>query len=97
MREGENLDIEDREHIHVPTCIWCFFLKWDKHTDSNNNLKYLHDLIKDNEKLKILERKVDFNDDKRHWRKKYNEGIYLHSKIENAEKDAGLINIKDKK
>ena len=41
MREGENLDIEDREHIHVPTCIWCFFLKWDKkHTDSNNNLKY---------------------------------------------------------
>ena len=69
----------------------------DENIISNNNLKYLHDLIKDNEKLKILERKVDFNDDKRHWRKKYNEGIYLHSKIENAEKDAGLINIKDKK
>ena len=60
------------------------------------NIKdYLYDLISNNDKIEIFERKVDFKDDTRHWKKKYEKGIFLHSKIENAEKDAGLINIKN--
>ena len=60
------------------------------------NIKdYLYDLISNNDKIEIFERKVDFKDDTRHLKKKYEKGIFLHSKIENAEKDAGLINIKN--
>ena len=64
---------------------------------NNDNIKILdnikenlHDLVINNENLKIIEKKVDF-DDKRHWIKKYEKGIYLNSKIKNAEKDAGLV------
>ena len=60
------------------------------------NIKdYLYDLISNNDKIEIFERKVDFKDDTRHLKKKFEKGIFLHSKIENAEKDAGLINIKN--
>ena len=56
---------------------------------------YLYDLVTKNEMLEIFERKVDF-DDKRHWTKKYEKGIYLNSKIENVENDSGIVTIGDK-
>ena len=73
------------------------YLGFRKNPNNRNivNIKdYLYDLISNNDKIEIFERKVDFKDDTRHWKKKYEKGIFLHSKIENAEKDAGLINIK---
>ena len=74
------------------------YLGFRKNPNNRNivNIKdYLYDLISNNDKIEIFERKVDFKDDTRHLKKKYEKGIFLHSKIENAEKDAGLINIKN--
>ena len=69
---------------------------------NNNNIKisdnikeYLHDLVTNDEKLEIFERKVDF-DDSRQWIKRYEKGIYLSPKIENLEKEAGIISIGNK-
>ena len=68
----------------------------DKNIINSSNIKeFLRNLIKNDDKLKIFERKVDF-DDKRHWRKKYEKGIYLSSKIENVEKEACLVTIDNK-
>ena len=62
---------------------------------SNNIKDYLHELVKNNEKFEMFERKIEF-EDKRHEGKKYEKGIYLNPKIENAEKEAGLVTIEDK-
>ena len=79
------------------------YLGFNQENNSNNKIiiksfaikDYLHDLVTKNEMLEIFERKVDF-DDKRHWIKKYEKGIYLNSKIENVENDSGLVTIDDK-
>ena len=79
------------------------YLGFNQENNSNNKIiiksfaikDYLHDLVTNNEMLEIFERKVDF-DDKRHWIKKYEKGIYLNSKIENVENDSGLVTIDDK-
>ena len=71
--------------------------------ENNTNIKiadnikeHLRELVTKNEKLEIFERKVDF-DDKRHWKKKYQKGIYLNSKIEKVENDAAPVTIEGKK
>ena len=79
------------------------YLGFNQENNSNNKIiikslainDYLHDLVTKNEMLEIFERKVDF-DDKRHWIKKYEKGIYLNSKIENVENDSGIVTIGDK-
>ena len=79
------------------------YLRFNQENNSNNKIiiksfaikDYLHDLVTKNEMLEIFERKVDF-DDKRHWIKKYEKGIYLNSKIENVENDSGIVTIGDK-
>ena len=79
------------------------YLGFNQENNSNNKIiiksfaikDYLHDLVTNNEMLEIFERKVDF-DDKRHWIKKYEKGIYLNSKIENVENDSGIVTIGDK-
>ena len=62
---------------------------------SNNIKDYLHELVKNNEKFEMFERKIEF-EDKRQGEKKYEKGIYLNPKIENAEKEAGSITIEEK-
>ena len=79
------------------------YLGFNQENNSNNKIilktftikDYLYDLVTKNEMLEIFERKVDF-DDKRHWIKKYEKGIYLNSKIENVENDSGIVTIGDK-
>ena len=75
-----------------------FYQEKDNNTNikiSNNIKDYLHELVKNNEKFEMFERKIEF-EDKRHEGKKYEKGIYLNPKIENAEKEAGLVTIGDK-
>ena len=45
---------------------------------------------------KYLKKKIDFKD-KRHWKNEFEKGIYVNHKIENVEKDEGLIDIGNKK
>ena len=62
---------------------------------SDNIKEYLHDLVTNDEKLEIFERKVDF-DDSRQLIKRYEKGIYLSPKIENLEKEACIVSIGNK-
>ena len=63
---------------------------------SDCNIKeYLHKLIQKNEKLEIFEKKLDFKNNN-HCINKFQKGIYLYPKIENAEKDAVKVNINGK-
>ena len=63
---------------------------------SDGNIKeYLHKIIQKNEKLEIFEKKVDFKNDN-HCINKFQKGIYLYPKIENAEKDAVKVTINGK-
>ena len=63
---------------------------------SNNIKDYLHELVKNNEKFEMFERKIEFEDKRHEGKKRYEKGIYLNPKIENAEKEAGLVTIEDK-
>ena len=64
--------------------------------EKNNDIKeILHDLSFNNEKLEKYENEVDFKDE-RHWKQRIKKGIYLNNKIENAEKNSGIINIDNK-
>ena len=64
--------------------------------EKNNDIKeILHDLSFNNEKLEKYENEVDFKDE-RHWKQRIKKGIYLNNKIENAEKNLGIINIDNK-
>ena len=63
---------------------------------SDCNIKeYLHKLIQKNEKLEIFEKKLDFKNNN-HCINKFQKGIYLYPKIENAEKDAVKVTINGK-
>ena len=56
-----------------------FYQKKDNNTNikiSNNIKDYLHELVKNNEKFEMFERKIEF-EDKRHEGKKYEKGIYV--------------------
>ena len=59
--------------------------------NSSNIKEFLRNLIKNDDKLKIFERKVDFDH-----KRQYKKGIYLSPKIENVEKDDCLVAIDDK-
>ena len=59
--------------------------------NSSNIKEFVRNLIKNDGKLKIFERKVDFDH-----KRQYEKGIYLSPKIENVEKDACLVAIDDK-
>ena len=62
---------------------------------ADNIQKYLLELVTKNDKLEIFEKEVNFLDS-RHWKNRFQKGIYLNSKIENVEKYAGIITIDNK-
>ena len=73
-----------------------FYQEKNNNTNIKINIKdYLHELVKNNEKFEMFERKIEF-EDKRQGERKYEKGIYLNPKIENAEKEAGLITFEEK-
>ncbi len=101
----ENKDDEDGEWLfNYEDSKWAnAYLGFYQEEDNNNKIKikpynikeYLHDLVVNDENLEIFEKKIEFVDS-RHWVKRYEKGIYLSPKIENVEKDAGIVTIGNK-